>query len=283
MTRSSPGAGPAVPAPGWSSTGPSFSRAPANSVQAPGSGVHARISRSMATAGRAQSTRASSGLIFGARLTPSAGCGTAWISPDSIPSRVSTSSFAPEKASRASRSPAVSRGPTGSVRTPKTGPASSSLTMRNVVAPVMSSPCSRACCTGAAPRQAGSTEKCRLTQPWGGMSSADCGSSAPYAVTGQQSGPIARSRSRNSGSRTFTGVSTSRPASRASRATGLGSRWRPRPAGASGRVTTAATSCREARTASRAGIAAPGVPANTSRISGPSPPRAAPGGRAGAE
>ncbi len=35
-------------------------------------------------------------------------------------------------------------------------------------APVISSPCSTACCTGAAPRQAGSSEKWRLTQPWTG-------------------------------------------------------------------------------------------------------------------
>ena len=254
---------------GSGSTGPSFSRVPATVVHAPGSGVHARISRSMATAGRPQSTCASSGVILGAKLIPSSGCGTARSCPDSIPSRVPTSSAAPDTASRASRSPAVSRGPTASVTTPYTGPASSSLTMWNVVAPVTSSPCSRACCTGAAPRHAGSTEKCRLTQPCGGMSRADCGSSAPYAVTGQQSGPISRSRSRNAGSRTFAGVSTSMPASRASRATGLGSRWRPRPAGASGRVTTAATSCRDARMASRAGMAAWGVPAKTSRISGP--------------
>ena len=65
------------------------------------------------------------------------------------------------------------------VISPKVGPASSSLTIRKVVAPVTSSPAQIACCTGAAPRQAGSTEKCRLTQPCTGMSSADCGSSAP--------------------------------------------------------------------------------------------------------
>ena len=35
-----------------------------------------------------------------------------------------------------------------------------------------SSPAMTACCTGAAPRQAGSSEKCRLTQPCRGMSSA---------------------------------------------------------------------------------------------------------------
>ena len=41
-------------------------------------------------------------------------------------------------------------------------------TIRNVVAPVMSSPCTMACCTGAAPRHAGSSEKCRFTQPCAG-------------------------------------------------------------------------------------------------------------------
>ncbi len=56
-------------------TGPSFSRVPSSSVQAPGTGVQARISRPIAAAGRAQSTRASATLILGAKLTPSAGCG----------------------------------------------------------------------------------------------------------------------------------------------------------------------------------------------------------------
>ena len=66
-----------------------------------------------------------------------------------------------------------------SVITPYVGPASISFTIRNVVAPVTSSPAQRACWTGAAPRQEGSTEKCRFTQPCTGISSADCGSSAP--------------------------------------------------------------------------------------------------------
>ncbi len=66
-----------------------------------------------------------------------------------------------------------------SVITPNVGPASISLTIRKVVAPVTSSPARIACCTGAAPRQAGSREKCRFTQPCLGMSSADWGSSAP--------------------------------------------------------------------------------------------------------
>src|SRR3954469_14539364 len=139
--------------------------------------------------------------------------------------------------------------------------------MSNVLAPVTSSPCRMACWTGAAPRQAGRMEKCRLTQPRGGISSADCGSRAPYAGTGQQSGRIERSRSRNSGSRARAGVSTSRPAAAARWATGLASTLRPRAAGASGRVTTAATSCREVSSASSAVTAVSGVPAKTRRIS----------------
>lgn len=55
------------------------------------------------------------------------------------------------------------------------------------------------------------------------------------------------------------------PASSARSATGEATSRRPRPAGASGRVTTAATSCRpEAIRASRAGTATSGVPAKTS-------------------
>ncbi len=139
--------------------------------------------------------------------------------------------------------------------------------MRKVDAPVTSSPAITACCTGAAPRQAGSSEKCRLTQPRAGTSSATLGSSAPYATTGQQSGAISRSRARKSSSRGRPGLSTSIPACSARWATGLASSFRPRPAVASGRVTTATTSCRsEASRASSAGTAASGVPAKTSLI-----------------
>ncbi len=186
-----------------------------------------------------------------------------------MPSMVATSSPEPAKASRVSRSPLVSVGRTCSVSTPYTGPESRPSSIRNVEAPVTSSPARIACCTGAAPRQAGSSEKCRLTQPWAGMSKAALGSSAPYATTGQQSGAISRSRARKSSSRGLTGLSTSIPASSARAATD----WRRACGrvrrGASGRVTTAATSCRpEAIRASRAGTATSGVPAKTSFIGG---------------
>ena len=116
-------------------TGQSLSLPPSNSVHAPGSGVHARIWRSIRWAGSFQSTRASAGVSFGAKLIPSAGCGTARTVPSSMASRVSTSSRAPETASLPSRSPLVSAAPIGSVSVPKTGPASSSRTIRKVLAP----------------------------------------------------------------------------------------------------------------------------------------------------
>ncbi len=57
------------------------------------------------------------------------------------------------------------------------------------------------------------------------------------------------------------------PSAMAISATGEGIIRRPRPAGASGRVRTATTSCGEASSARREGTAASGVPANRTRIS----------------
>src|SRR5699024_12798031 len=71
------------------------------------------------------------------------------------------------------------RGPPGSVTTPKTGPVSSDGSTRKVDAPVIPSPAAIAACTGAAPRQAGSSEKCRFTHPCTGTSRASAGKSAP--------------------------------------------------------------------------------------------------------
>src|SRR5215471_8025998 len=136
----------------------------------------------------------------------------------------------------------------------------------------MSSPCAMAWATGAAPRQAGRSEKCRFTHPRRGTSSAACGISAPYAVTGQHTGASARSRRRKPSSRGVGGLSTSRPTSAARSATGLGPTRRPRPAAASGRVMTAATSCRDLSSASSEGTAVAGVPANTRRIAYPAFP-----------
>ena len=68
---------------------------------------------------------------------------------------------------------------TVSVTTPYTGPESRLGSMRNVVAPVTSSPAAMAACTGAAPRHAGSNEKCRLIHPSGGTPNNPSRRSAP--------------------------------------------------------------------------------------------------------
>src|SRR5215218_7572170 len=165
-----------------------------------------------------------------------------------MPSMVSTSSAAPVIDNRCSRSPAVSDGWIGSRMLAKVGPASSSRTIRKVVAPVIWSPARMACCTGAAPRQAGSSEKCRLIHPYAGMSRTRCGSSAPYATTGQQSGAISASRVTKSSSRGRNGLRVSIPSSAARSATGLAVSFFPRPLGASSE-----------------GTATSGVPAKTIR------------------
>ena len=82
-----------------------------------------------------------------------------------------TSSPAPATASRPSRSPAVSRGPDRLGEEPEHRARVQARLEPERRGAGTSSPAMIACCTGAAPRQAGSTEKCRLTQPWGGTSS----------------------------------------------------------------------------------------------------------------
>src|SRR5690606_18462445 len=83
-----------------------------------------------------------------------------------------------------------------------------------------------------------------------------------------QSGAIARSRARNGSSRGRAGVSTSIPRSSAHAPTGEGARGRPRPGGASGRVTTATVSWRDAAVAAGGGRATAGGAAKTRRLVG---------------
>ena len=139
--------------------------------------------------------------------------------------------------------------------------------MRNVVAPVNSSPAHSARCTGAAPRQAGSSEKCRFTQPCG--RDVERGLRQQRAV-GDHRAAVRRAASRSaswkSGSRGCSGLSTGTPSSSASCATGEGTSLRPRPARASGRVTTPTSSCGLAASARSDGSATSGVPAKTTRI-----------------
>ena len=186
------GAGPELrgcPASSQAAPGPSLRRRPRNVVQAPGAGVQARI-KPVDVHGRgrpvelgigrrdlrsqAHAVRASEVLPRACRRRVRRG------SPRAGPHRRSTAGRAVRRRCRAAGSPRSGRRGSG----PVSSPASSS----KVVAPVMSSPCRIACCTGAAPRQAGSSEKCRLIQPRRGISKADGGTSAPYATTATQSG-----------------------------------------------------------------------------------------------
>ena len=141
-----------------------------------------RIVRSTANGGSVQRTRASSTVTFGAMDAPSAGWGTASSDPSAMPSRVAASSPAPEELRRSSSDPAVSSSAIFSVTVPKTGPVSMPSSSRKVVAPVISSPARIAAWTGAAPRQAGSSEKCRFTQPNSGTARAAT-SSASFAFS----------------------------------------------------------------------------------------------------
>ena len=136
------------------------------------------ILRRRANAGCSQSRCPSSSVSLGARLI-SPLCGTGTARPAWIAARVCASSTAPLCERRSSSSPLVRAGSTLSVSCPKTGPVSSPFSSRKVLAPVISSPAMTECWTGAAPRQAGSREKCRLIQPCAGMASARSGISAP--------------------------------------------------------------------------------------------------------
>ena len=128
------------------------------------------------------------------------------------------------------------------------------------------SPAAMAACTGAAPRQAGSSEKCRFTHPLAGTASRSSRSSAPKATTGQQSGCRSDSSAMNSAEFGRSGRSTGMSCSRARRATGDGLGLPCRPDAASGRVSTAITSWRgESIRLCSAGSAGSGVPAKTRR------------------
>ena len=113
--------------------------------------------------------------------------------------------------------------------------------IRKAVTPLTASPAQMARCTGAAPRHRGSKEKCRLIQPPGTASSNACGKSMPKATTAATSASRARTWATSSSS-AFAGFSTGRPSWSARLATGEAVSFLPRPAGASGRVSTATIS-----------------------------------------
>ena len=124
--------------------------------------------------------------------------------------------------------------------------------------PVSSSPASIARSTGAAPRQRGSSDGCRFS-----ISCSDSSGSlisAPKAQIAIASGSAAAIRSLACSAFTSSGWKTSMPSSRAVSATGGAASLRPRPRGASGRVTTSCGLCGLAARRSRTVAAKSEVP-----------------------
>ena len=140
-------------------------RAPSTVVNAPGSGVTPRTRSWTVFAVAVKSSSPSASESLGASVT-SPRCGSARAEPSA---RASTTSHEKFGARDRERIEQCARGLMRADRLgetwPKTSPASSSATSWKTVAPVTSSPAMIARCTGAAPRQRGKSEKCRLIQP----------------------------------------------------------------------------------------------------------------------
>ncbi len=135
---------------------------------------------------------------------------------------------APSSASASSASPAVAVSGTSISRMANTSPASSSATSWNTLAPSTRSPAMSARCTGAAPRHAGSREKCRLIHPAVGAESSGSRTSPPYAtITPSSTCSAEISAVAASSSRAV--LITGRPSSTAAWATGDGVSNPPSP------------------------------------------------------
>ncbi len=117
-----------------------------------------------------------------------------------------------------------------------TGPVSSPSAIFITHTPLSASPAMMARLIGAAPRQRGSSEACRLKQPSGTASRIGTGRISPYATTTAASALCARNSASASSVRNVFGVRTDKPKRRASRSTGVGCNSMPRPAGFGARV-----------------------------------------------
>ena len=165
---------------------------------------------------------------------------------------------APSAASRAASVPDVSSGWIGSCRTNAVGPESSPAVIWKIVTPVTSSPAMIARSIGAAPRQRGSTDGCTFSI----VNRDSSGSliSWPNWQTAIMSGAASSMRASDASSLTVSAWCSSRPRSRAARATGGGDTLRPRPAGRSGGVTTSCGRCGDVASAPSTSTAKVEVP-----------------------
>ena len=114
-------------------------------------------------------------------------------------------SGAPDSATRAASSGAVSLAPISISRCNSISPVSIPASIRIVVTPVRVSPFTMAQLIGAAPLYFGSKEACRLIQPIFGIGSNLAGIIWPYAMITAQSGASFCSSVSFSGARIFSG------------------------------------------------------------------------------
>ena len=148
-----------------------FSRWSSSVVHAPGSGVTPRNRLRTASAGAVQSSRASSMPSFGANVgSPCCGDRRGRAAGDRVDHPGEQVGAVDRRARRAAVRPwhpVRSRSSAWRTRRPRRARARAGTRMPRCAA----SPAMSACCTGAAPRHAGSSEKCRLIQPWRGVES----------------------------------------------------------------------------------------------------------------
>ena len=130
--------------------------------------------------------------------------------------------------------PAVSSASIRSRSTASVGPSSRPSVIRITATPVTLSPAMIARWIGAAPRQRGSSEACRLKAPSLGASSTSRGRIWPNATTTAASSPSAANAAISSGARIEAGVRTAIPCASAKACTGEGVSFLPRPRGAGG-------------------------------------------------
>ncbi len=179
-----------------------------------------------------------------------------------IPSTVCTTSSAPIGISLSCTSPAVSVGEILHSCLRMMPPVSMSLSIMNVVTPVIFSPLITAQLIGAAPRYCGSRAACRLNVPSLGMDHTSSGSMRNATTTKMSAFQAARAL-RNSESFNFTGCNIGKPFSTANFFTALSLTFSPRPLGLSATVTTPTTLYPPSSSALSGATANSGVPIYT--------------------
>ena len=219
---------------GCTSTGtnaPSSSRArqivtrrPCSVVHAPMCGESARTRRHASSGSSRSSSRSAGADLLGVGRRPSSGCG----SNCGVRQHAVRAAAPRPRRSGAKTVPASSSGRSGTPPAPRSGPASSAATVSWIVTPVSSSPARIARSTGAAPRQRGSSDGMDV-QPERLVEQRLRDQQAVGADHDRVDGLVGGSSGRS-------GWCTGIPSRSAASFAGGGASLRPRPRGASGRV-----------------------------------------------